>query len=360
MPNLARNRAGRGCPHERCGMVVPVADVVADRPHQFPDTAERSSPDALVGDFCEETLHQVQPRSPRGREVPVIAGMGGEPGFHGGMAMGAIVVQDEVDDQPARDAALNPLQKAQKLLMAMARHAIPQHFAAQHVQRREQRGGAVALVVVGLPFRESRTQGQDGLGTIQGLDLALLIHAQHQSLLRRIQVQTHDVAQLEKELGIGAELETLDAMRLQTMRLPDAIHHRRTHPLGAGQRAHAPVRGSRRLQVQRGVHDGLFFLYRQPSPASGPRGIFQQPLQPGLFKAVSPTQHRRAAGAQLPCHPVVGHSVGREQHHAEAKYDLLRRASRPRETFQQFPFLLAETQRLSSSPHAAHYIANQT
>lgn len=266
----------------------------------------------LVGDFRGETLHQVQPGSPRRREVPVIAGMGGELGFHGGMGMGAIIVEDEVDGQSARDAAFNPW-----------------------------------------------TQRQNRLGTIQGLDLALLIYAQHQGFLGRMQVQTHDVAQLEKELGIGAELETLDAMRLQAMRLSDAIHRRRTHPLSAGQGAHAPVRGSRRLGVQRGVHDGLFFLDLQPSPASGSRGIFQQPLQPGLLEAASPTQHRRAAGAQFPCYPVVGEPVGRTQHNADAKHDLLRRASRPRETLQQFAFFPAETQRLSSFPHAAHYTASR-
>jgi hypothetical protein len=59
MPNLACNRASRGRPNEWLGMMIAAADVITDCPYQLADAAERSSPDALVGDFCEETLHQV-------------------------------------------------------------------------------------------------------------------------------------------------------------------------------------------------------------------------------------------------------------------------------------------------------------
>ena len=72
-------------------------------------------------------------------------------------------------------AALDALQKAQKLLVAMARHAAPQHLTVQHVESSEQRRGPMARVIVALPLRDSRTQGQNRLRTIQGLNLALLI-----------------------------------------------------------------------------------------------------------------------------------------------------------------------------------------
>jgi hypothetical protein len=39
---------------------------------------------------------------------------------------------------------------------------------------------SMARVIVGLPFRHSRSHGQDRLRTIQRLNLTLLIHAQHQ------------------------------------------------------------------------------------------------------------------------------------------------------------------------------------
>src|SRR5439155_3838604 len=170
------------------------------------------------------------------------------------------------------------------------------------------------------------------------------------------------VLQFGKELRIAAELETLypmrlQAMRLQAMRPPDAINGRRTHALGTGQRAHAPMRRSRRLRIQGGVHDGFFFLSRQSSLASGAGRILEQSLQPSLLQAAPPTQHGGATGAKFPRHTVVGYSVGRAQHNAEAKYDLLRCTSRPCKTFQQLSLFLAETQTLGSFPHAVHYTA---
>ena len=84
---------------------------------------------------------------------------------------------------------------------------------------------------------------------------------------------------------------------------------------------------------------------------------------PGV-PAVPPAQigaanaNRGPTGAQLLCHPVVGHSVGTTQHNADPKYNFLRRASGSRKIFQQFPFLVAKTQRLGSFPHAVHYTAN--
>src|ERR1019366_9488271 len=55
---------------------------------------------------------------------------------------------------------------------------------------------------------------------VQGLHLALLIHAQHDRLVRRVQVQPHHVADLCLQLGVGGELESLRSPRLQTPLLP--------------------------------------------------------------------------------------------------------------------------------------------
>src|SRR5499427_10506224 len=173
MPNLACNRASRGRPYERSRVGVAAADVVADRSFQFTDAAKSSPPDALVGNFREETLHQIQPRSAGGREVPVITRMRRKPRLHHRMRVGAIVVQDEMDHQSSGNAAFHAFQKTQKLLVAMARQALAQHLSAQHVQGREQRSGAVAGVIVSLPFWDSGTQRKNRLGTIQSLNLAL-------------------------------------------------------------------------------------------------------------------------------------------------------------------------------------------
>ena len=49
-------------------------------------------------------------------EVPVIAGVSSEPGFHRRMRVCTVIIQNEMDIQPTRGAALDVLQKKQKTL----------------------------------------------------------------------------------------------------------------------------------------------------------------------------------------------------------------------------------------------------
>ena len=63
-------------------------------------------------------------------------------------------------------------------------------------KRCEQRRGAVALVVVGHRAAASGLHRQTRLRAVESLNLALLVDAQHDGLVRRVQVQPHDVGQL--------------------------------------------------------------------------------------------------------------------------------------------------------------------
>ena len=56
------------------------------------------------------------------------------------------------------------------------RWSAAQHRSFHHIERRKQRGRPMAHVVVGARRNPPRPQGQAGLGVLQGLDLALLIH----------------------------------------------------------------------------------------------------------------------------------------------------------------------------------------
>jgi hypothetical protein len=60
--------------------------------------------------------------------------------------------------------------------------------AVKHVEGGEQRGCAVALVVVGDAFDVAEPHGKHGLGAFEGLDLALLVDAKHHSLVGRIEI----------------------------------------------------------------------------------------------------------------------------------------------------------------------------
>ena len=72
--------------------------------------------------------------------------------------------------------------------MAMLLLAKAKDLAVGGIQSGEQSGRAVAFAVVGHGGAASALQRQAGLGMIQGLNLALLVGAQHQSVLWRIEI----------------------------------------------------------------------------------------------------------------------------------------------------------------------------
>jgi len=75
-------------------------------------------------------------------------------------------------------------------------HGVTDHRSVQGVQRREQRRGAMPLVVVGHGSAPAPFQWQAWLGAGQGLDLALLVHREHHRMLRRIEIEADDVLHL--------------------------------------------------------------------------------------------------------------------------------------------------------------------
>jgi hypothetical protein len=58
-----------------------------------------------------------------------------------------------MDDLACRNIALDGVDKTDELPMHMALHVSPEYLAGHDVQRREQRGRAVALIVVAAPRR---------------------------------------------------------------------------------------------------------------------------------------------------------------------------------------------------------------
>jgi len=93
-----------------------------------------------------------------------------------------------VDLKPRGGLSIDRPQELEKLGVAMAGQALADHRPAQHVERGEQGGGAVALVVVGHRARAALLHRERRLRAIQRLDLALLVHAQNDRVLGRVQV----------------------------------------------------------------------------------------------------------------------------------------------------------------------------
>src|SRR5947199_10578918 len=100
----------------------------------------------------------------------------------------------------------------------------------------------MALVVVGLALRQTRSERQKGSGPIQGLNLALLIYTQHQSPVGRIQVEPYDIAHLLFNLGILGYLKLLDSVGLDIEAALNPLHRGRRKTERAGEAARAPMR----------------------------------------------------------------------------------------------------------------------
>lgn len=68
--------------------------------------------------------------------------------------------------------------------MPVPLRADAEHFSVAGIQRRKQRGGPVALVIMGHCLASSAPQQQTGLRSIQCLYLAFLVNAQDDGMFR--------------------------------------------------------------------------------------------------------------------------------------------------------------------------------
>ena len=209
--------------------------------------------------------------------------------------MGGVVIADQVQLPVGRDGLVDQAEKLEPLLMAMPLLAQAKDLAVGRVQRGEQSGRAVAFVVVGHGGAASALQRQAGLGTIQSLNLALLVGAQHQRVLRRIEIQADDVFQFLGERRIVADLEGFHAMRLQPVGAPDAPHagfadaDRRRHG------ARAPVSGVGRLLARGHGHHAFRQAGTDRGFASGPGRVFLQPRHAQRQETLAPAGNLSSA-----------------------------------------------------------------
>ena len=111
-------------------------------------------------------------------------------------------------------------EEPQELLVAVPLLAQPGDCAGGDLQGGEQGGGAVSDVVVGEPLGQPRLHRQHRLSAVQRLDLGLLVHAEHDRVLRWRQVQPDDVDDLGFQLG---SVENLNVSALQGL-TPYSFH----------------------------------------------------------------------------------------------------------------------------------------
>src|SRR5690606_30448117 len=100
------------------------------------------------GEFGEEALDGVEPGAGCWGEVEGPARMTAEPGADLVLLVRSVVVENDMDGLVLRHLALNAVEEADELLMAVALHVLSDDCAVQYVEGGEQRRCAVPFVVV--------------------------------------------------------------------------------------------------------------------------------------------------------------------------------------------------------------------
>ena len=261
----------------------------------------RAAFDLFALEFDKPSFDEVQPGRARRREVQMEPRALGEPALNQRGLMGAVVVEDQMHVQVARHVIFDEVQKPAKLSAAMPTKTPADDGARLGIERGEQRRCAIANVVVRSTLDLPRPHRQQGRRPVEGLDLALLIDAEHERAIRGIQIQAHNVADLLDEQRVFRQLERLAPMRLQGEGLPDPRHGCLTHAALLGQRARAPLRGITGGAFQRRRQDPLHVGVRD-APRGARLRLIEQALTAILDEALSPAADGRT---RHPC--VRGH-----------------------------------------------------
>jgi len=159
--------------------------------------------------------------------------------------------------------------------MPMSRLASSDHRPLQNVERGEQRGRSVPFVIVRLSCWQTGPQRKNRLRAVQRLNLAFLIHAEDDRLIRWVHIEPHNVAHFPSKFRIVTELEGLHSMGLQFVLLPNPLHGSGADLLARRHGPNTPMRGILRGRLQRRLHNGFFPFCGDLLGASATRPVLQ-------------------------------------------------------------------------------------
>ena len=108
----------------------------------------------------------------------------------------AVVIQHQMNVEIGGNGPIDLLQEIEKLDGAMTPVALAEHAAGGDIESRKQAGDAVSFVIVRAPLQLSGLHRQHWLGAAERLNLRLLVHAQHQRMMGRIKIESHNISYL--------------------------------------------------------------------------------------------------------------------------------------------------------------------
>src|SRR3990172_1323892 len=170
---------------------------------------EARSPQSLSPEYAKPDFYLVQPGSMSRREMEAHVGVSRKPSIFLGFVR-AEIIQNHVKLHILGITGDNLIHEIEKLPATFSVVMPGLDMAGCHLQRAEQSSCAMSLV----PVRKARKrlavrQPQPPLSPLQSLDARLLIYAKHNSVLRRRQIQRHNIRGLGRELRVGAYAPTV-------------------------------------------------------------------------------------------------------------------------------------------------------
>ena len=168
-----------------------------------------------------------------------------------GVLVCGVIVDDQMHCTLGRSLAVDLVEEADELLMPVTAHALANDLAVEHVERGEQGGCPVPLIIMGHRTAAAALHRQPRLGAVERLDLALLIDRQHQCMLGRIDIEADDILDLGGKFRVARQLKGTHSMGLQTVGRPDPLHAAKTNAGGFGQDRKSTRLNSSHLKLSR-------------------------------------------------------------------------------------------------------------
>jgi len=316
-----------------------ILQVLLNGGDQFRNAAEYSAADSLIGNLAEPAFDHIQPGTRCWNEVQMKARMSSHPGFYARMLVGRVIVHDQMKVQLGRSFRIDFFEEADEFLMAVSRHAVSDHFSIKHAEGRKQRGCAVAFVIVRHGPAASLFHREPRLGSVEGLNLAFLVDAKDQRLVRGVEVEANDIVELVDKVLVATDLEGFDQMGLESMLFPNTLNACRTDTLCLSHCAYAPMSRRRRLRMLGRFDDGTDFPCRNVGDAAGTRSILFQPCDPQSQEAFPPELDGRPGNSQFSCDVLIGNLLGCQRDDLRALHQTLWETSSMRPGAEDGPFL---------------------
>lgn len=147
-----------------------------------------------------------------------------QPRLHFWMLVSDVVVNDQVQLKVLGCFSIDFLEKFQPLLMPVLIFNTADQASLKIVQRGEQPDGAVAYIIVRLRADMADAQRQPRLGAFKCLHLAFFIKAEHQRLVRRVQVESDNVPEFLFKIRVIGQFEGASQVRFQVIGRPEFVH----------------------------------------------------------------------------------------------------------------------------------------